>query len=107
MFDIGLPELFVLALVALLVFGPERLPAMASSLAKFVRSIKAQASAATADLASAADIDSMKALGRDLQSIAPKNVLGTTLTGASLTGSGASAPRPATNVRVEFDPDAT
>jgi Tat protein translocase TatB subunit len=102
MFDIGLPELFVLALVALLVFGPERLPTMASSLAKFVRSIKAQASAATADLASAADIDSMKALGRDLQSISPKNVLGT-----SLTGNATSAPRPAPSVRVEFDPDAT
>lgn len=106
MFDIGLPELFVLALVALLVFGPERLPTMASSLASFIRNLKAQASAATADLATAADLDSMKAIGRDLQTISPKNVLGSSL-GATLGGSSASSPKPAPAIRADFDPDAT
>ena len=36
MFDIGLGEILVLGLLALLVFGPDRLPGAASSAGKFV-----------------------------------------------------------------------
>ena len=37
MLGIGLPELFVLAILALIVFGPDRLPDMASKAAKAVK----------------------------------------------------------------------
>lgn len=37
MFDVGFAELFVLAIIGLLVLGPERLPAVARTLGGFVR----------------------------------------------------------------------
>jgi sec-independent protein translocase protein TatB len=38
MFDIGLPEFMVLALVALFVFGPDKLPEVAKQAAKLLKS---------------------------------------------------------------------
>ena len=40
MFGIGLPELILLAVVALLVFDPEKLPELARSLAKVIMSVR-------------------------------------------------------------------
>ena len=37
MFDVGFAELFLLALIGLLVLGPERLPAVARTLGGYVR----------------------------------------------------------------------
>ena len=51
MFDIGLPEFAVLALVALFVFGPDRLPDVARQAGRFVRQIKQMATSARAQIA--------------------------------------------------------
>ena len=40
MFDIGFQELIIIFLVALLVFGPEKLPEIAKTLAKWVVEIR-------------------------------------------------------------------
>lgn len=50
MFDIGLGEILVLLIVALLVFGPDRLPAMAKQAASFVRDLRAMVANARRDL---------------------------------------------------------
>ena len=50
MFDVGLPEFFVLGLVALLVFGPERLPEVALQAARLLRRLKGMAESARTEL---------------------------------------------------------
>ena len=40
MFDIGLPELMVIFVVAVLVFGPDRLPDFAKQAGRFVRQVR-------------------------------------------------------------------
>lgn len=49
MFDIGLPEFLVLAIVALFVFGPERLPSVARQAARGLRKVRTMASSAQRD----------------------------------------------------------
>ena len=67
LFGIGFPELMVLALLGLVVFGPERLPDMAAKAARGVKALRAMASNAIREL----NIESAtvtKAIG-DLQSL--------------------------------------
>ena len=44
MFNIGFPELFVVAVLTLLVFGPDRLPELARNAAKFISRFRSEAS---------------------------------------------------------------
>lgn len=50
MFDIGLPEFMVLAVVAIFVFGPDRLPEVARQAGKFLRSARQTITTARAQL---------------------------------------------------------
>ena len=50
MFDIGLPEFMVLALLAVFVFGPDRLPDVARQAAKLLRSARTTIAAAKAQV---------------------------------------------------------
>lgn len=68
MFDIGIGEVFVLLVVALLVFGPDRLPEMARQGAGFVRDLRTMVANARKDLSSSVgdlgiDQDDLKTLG--------------------------------------------
>jgi sec-independent protein translocase protein TatB len=50
MFDIGFGELAVIALIAVLVLGPERLPEFAAQAGKFIRRMKGYADVARDEL---------------------------------------------------------
>ena len=112
MFDIGLGEILILAVLGLLVFGPERLPRAAADAARTLRNVRAMASNARKDLADSAGVDLSGAQGalRDLQDLHPKRMVAgifeddpadATTKGSSdkPTSGGASSAR--------FDPDAT
>lgn len=51
MFDIGLPEFMVLAIVAVFVFGPDKLPEVARQAAKMVKTLRKTLIAARAQVA--------------------------------------------------------
>lgn len=50
MFGVGLPEMAVIALVAILVFGPDKLPELAKQAGAFLRQAKQFANSARDDL---------------------------------------------------------
>lgn len=52
MFDVNLGELGLLAVLALVIFGPERLPKVASQAGRALRQLRQMASSATEDLRS-------------------------------------------------------
>jgi len=51
-FGVGLPELAVIAFVAVCVFGPDRLPELAQQAGRFLRRLRSYANAARDDLRS-------------------------------------------------------
>lgn len=50
MFGIGIPEMFVIAMVAMMVFGPDKLPDLARQAGKFIRTVRQMAENAKDDL---------------------------------------------------------
>jgi sec-independent protein translocase protein TatB len=49
-FGIGLPELMVIAVVAVIIFGPDRLPEFARQAGRFVRQVRTFATSARDDI---------------------------------------------------------
>lgn len=76
-FDIGLGEILILAVLGLLVFGPERLPRAAADAARTLRNVRAMASNARKDLADSAGVDLSGAQDtlRDLQDLHPRRMV--------------------------------
>jgi len=50
MFDVGFSELMLIALIALLVFGPERLPKLVREASYWIRKIRGQLTTARAEI---------------------------------------------------------
>ncbi len=79
MMDIGWGELLLLAAVALLIFGPEKLPKAAADAGRMVRKLREMASSAQNDLSPGLDVDGLR---KDLKSVTdlhPKKILGSAL----------------------------
>jgi sec-independent protein translocase protein TatB len=76
MFDIGIGEILLLAIVGLLVFGPDRLPRAAADAGKWIRTIREMAAGARKDLADSAGIDFTETLDsvRELRDLHPRNL---------------------------------
>lgn len=108
MFDIGMGELMLLAVVGLLVFGPERLPRAAADAARMLRNLKAMASTARKDLADASGVDlaETKETLKELQSYHPKRLVGDLFDDDESPRASGSGAKPSANAP-RFDPDAT
>lgn len=117
MFDVGIGEIIIIAIIGLLVFGPEKLPRAAADGAKWLRQIRSMASGARQDLADSAGIDLTETVDtvKSLQEFHPRRLAADLLkdpseppaTGATpgSPGAGSAPGQPAT--RPAYDPDAT
>lgn len=120
--DVGWGELLLLAAVALLIFGPEKLPKAAADAGRMVRKLKEMASTAQQDLTPDLDLDGIKADLRSMSDLHPKRIISSALsdqpsspkkvtaspapTADPLSDSRVSSPAPRT-ASPRLDPDAT
>ncbi|MEZ5185395.1 MAG: Sec-independent protein translocase protein TatB [Candidatus Nanopelagicales bacterium] len=103
MFDIGLGELLVLGLLALLVFGPDRLPQAAASAGRFVAKARETVGQARAQISESAELNSVSEELQSLADLHPKRMLSSLAEPAP--GPGKAAPvQPAAS---PVDPNAT
>ena len=102
MFDnLGWAELAVLAVVAMLVFGPERLPKVAADAGRLVRELRRMARGVTADLRDEMGIDI-----EEIRRLDPRRFLDDDDEPARAAAK-AATPGLAPGERPPFDPDAT
>jgi sec-independent protein translocase protein TatB len=106
--DIGFGEIIMIVVVALLVFGPDRLPKVAADAARTLRQVRQMAASARKDLVDAAGIEQDEELSqavRDLRDLDPRRAMDGVLTdaptpttasraGQRAPGASTSAPRP-------------
>lgn len=101
--NLGMAELLVVVFVALLVFGPDRLPELARQLGKAIARIRAETSRGVAELKQAADIEDLdrelRAISRELRDV--RSSVGRALTAEP------SAPTRADDAPPPTDPEAT
>jgi len=76
MFDIGIGELIALAVIGLLIFGPERLPKAAADAGRWVRQIREMAGSARKELSESAGVDFSETMDsfRELRDLHPKRL---------------------------------
>jgi sec-independent protein translocase protein TatB len=71
--NLGIPELLVIAVLALIVFGPERLPELARQAGKALARFRSETSKSMDELKRAADLQDLdrelRALGRDVRDV--------------------------------------
>ena len=105
MFDIGIGEIVIVAIIGLLIFGPERLPRAAADAAKWVKQIRTMATGARKDLADSAGIDLGDTV-KSLQEFHPRRLAASFLSDDEPSAPDAKKPPPGAS-RPAFDPDAT
>lgn len=109
--NIGWTEFLVIAMIGLIVFGPERLPEMSAQFARFIKTLRTKAGEATAELTGSVDTKAVTDLAKDLRGLTPRGLTTNAVSSvAGLTGlAGQAKSSPASSARVNpvFDPDAT
>lgn len=102
--SLGGPEIVALAVLALLIFGPERLPEIARNVGKTISAVRREAKATVATFTDEADLAEFKNLANEFKSEADE-----LRAAASLTGPVASPARATKRPEdpTPFDPDAT
>ncbi|MFT4298556.1 MAG: sec-independent translocase [Aeromicrobium sp.] len=107
MFGMGWAEIGVVVVVAMVVFGPERLPELARQAGRFVRTIRQMAENAKNDLGKEIGHDLS---GVNLRDLDPREAVRRTLLDDPAPASAPARPSPAAlrpGDRPPFDPEAT
>jgi sec-independent protein translocase protein TatB len=109
--NIGWTEFLVIAMIGLIVFGPERLPEMSTQFAKFIKTMRTKASEATAELTGSVDTKAVTDLANDLRGLTPRGLTTNATTSIAgltgLSGQTRTSTSGAAKVNPVFDPDAT
>ncbi|MDP1809435.1 MAG: twin-arginine translocase TatA/TatE family subunit [Actinomycetota bacterium] len=70
MFGLGIPELMVIGVIALIIFGPKRLPEIGKSVGQALREFKKGAESVAKEVKSTVDVDGltkdMNEIGKDI-----------------------------------------
>lgn len=107
----GFWEIMFLAVLALLIFGPERLPKMAQSAGEMIAKFKREAAGTIDELKAAADLDEFTGVARELRETTSDLRRGMDLTGPLANDAGPAKPQSAVmptaqaDVPPPFDPD--
>ena len=107
----GFWEILFLACLALLIFGPERLPKMAQSAGEMIARLKREAAGTIDELKAAADLDEFTGVARDLRETTTDLRRSMDLTGPLANDSAPEKPRSAVmptahaDIPPPFDPD--
>jgi len=82
MFDIGIGEIIVLAVIGLLIFGPERLPKAAADAARMLKQVRSMAAGARKELSDSAGLDLSEAKDafNSIADLHPRRIMQSVLT---------------------------
>lgn len=94
MFDIGVPELLVIGIVAMFVFGPDKLPEVARQAGRFLRTAKQLIENAKNDLAGEMGDDFAGLKDLNLRDLDPKEIVRRHIVEAMEDPEEQSGPRP-------------
>ena len=99
LFDIGPGEFLVIAVVGLLIVGPDRLPKMFAEAVKWLRFLREQAAGARREIVAAADIDpsitdELRKSVSDIAELHPKRLMGSILNDDAVTSAPVPPPPP-------------
>ncbi len=105
MFGMGWPEILMIGMVGVMVFGPDKLPDLAKQAGRFIRTVRRMAENAKNDLGReiGEDFSGLKLRDLDPREMVRKNILDTDDTPTPGTASRELRP----DERPPFDPDAT
>ena len=109
MFDIGIGEIIILAVLGLVVFGPERLPKAAADAGRLVRQLRGMASGARKDLADSAGVDLSDAKDalKDIAELHPRRLMSNLMADDPTPAPKRDSSTPKPSGPAPFDPDAT
>ncbi|MEI7442129.1 MAG: twin-arginine translocase TatA/TatE family subunit [Actinomycetes bacterium] len=108
MLGVGFPELFFIAVIALVIFGPNRLPEIARSAGSGIR--RARAFLANAMESLDEEAKGITNFATELQSLTPRGIMNQVLASDNSSRQNSDTPPvrvSRNNLRTDFDPDAT
>lgn len=100
MFDVGMGEFLVIAIIAVLILGPDRLPKAVAEATRWLRALRDQAANARREIADAADLDpsitdDLRKTMSDLSDLHPRRLASSILADVNPMSAATPAPAPA------------